>query len=100
MKKDVLELLKLVSDANTHLLQLKTLIAILQILSNHDSDYNVLVLIAKTTLNSHYDYRLYNDPMFQDPKNHVNEYIDKRQLKKGYITAIEPAELNYSYSDN
>lgn len=31
-----------------------------------------LHIICKTTQNSHYEYGLYTDPIYQDPNNHVD----------------------------
>lgn len=70
MKADVLYLIKQINDSNMHIVCLKTL---LDLMVSETDEY----VVCKTTINSHYGYKLYLDERYQDPAMHVDNLIGR-----------------------
>lgn len=80
-----LELIKVVNDHYDHISQLEALEKILSFVQPHvylsQEQIDKLAVIAATTHNSHYDYKLYTLARFQNPENHIDMQLAKEQKK-------------------
>lgn len=72
MKKNILLLIKCVDESNTHISNLETLEGLLDSWESRDEQ-----IVAKTTHNSHYDYKLFGHRVYQNPENHIDKYVQK-----------------------
>lgn len=94
MNNDILILIKTINDNYSHINELETLE---HLLKDHDldnidpkgerlwfGDLNKEYIVAMTTHNSHYDYKLFTDPQFQNPDNHVDKILGPNTYVKSY----------------
>jgi hypothetical protein len=69
MDNKIIWLISLVNDKCEHTEQLETLC---EVLESSPRKYKEEIIVARTTMNSHYDYNLYKDEKFRDYNNHAS----------------------------
>lgn len=77
MNSNILNLIQFINNNYDHIVQLETLI---NLLDTGSKEY----IVAVTTRNSHYNYKLCTEPMYQDPENHVDNIIKKIDIEKHF----------------
>ncbi len=75
MDQNILRLIKFVNDNYEHIGDLERLINLISRATEDTVGTCHELIIAKTTHNSHYDYKLYTYPEFQNPENHVDKHV-------------------------
>ena len=90
MEKKILELIKLVNERYDHIRQLETLEQILEETGKYDAE----LIVLKTTHNSHSEYRYMGLRRYQNPLNHIDQFIDILAYNQdGYTCALDNTEL-------
>ena len=94
MNNDILLLIKTINDNYSHINELETLEHLLRDhnISKTDAnserlwfdDLSKEYIVAMTTHNSRYDYKLFIDPQFQNPDNHVDKILGPDTYVKSY----------------
>lgn len=78
--KDYLELIQVVNNNYEHIDQLEKLNQMFDHLQSSvwltEEEINDLAIVSKTTQNSHYEYKLFTSPNYQNPDNHVDKRLE------------------------
>jgi hypothetical protein len=82
--RQFLNLIQVVNENYKHIDQLDKLIILLNYQQPsvylNQEEIDKLVIIAKTTYNSYYDYKVYTDVMYQNPDNHVDFQLQEIEV--------------------
>lgn len=96
MNIHLLELIKVVNDNYNHIVQLEALDNLLNTEETKEE-----YIVCKTTHNSHYNYRLFGHKKYQDPTNHIDNFIEVKNnhwingIKDKSITVVPDGESIY-----